>query len=384
MTLLLALHRVGPYHHARFAQAARHMPLEVLETRPASAEYPWCFQPDAVYPIHQLAGHPLPEADPPLASLDHQLRHLLQHRTPAVIVSVGWADRAYQRLLLAAHRQRIPLVIVSDSRQRDAPRSPAQEWLKRQLLRGYASALVAGSESRAYLEHLGLPREAIFQPWDVVDNAFFGSAAAQAPPADHPHFLCVSRLVAKKNHHTLLAAYGAYQQQGGRWGLRLVGGGLLAPAIQAWIAALPDPERVQLLPFCQLEPLGRLYGQAQAFVLASSSDQWGLVVNEAIAAGLPCLVSSACGCTADLIEHSVSGWCFDPHDPAALSALMHAAERQSPAARASMVAAAQVRLEPFSPVGFAAGLQQAVQHASRQPRFSRRAALVARLLSHRP
>ena len=163
-----------------------------------------------------------------------------------------------------------------------------------------------------------------------------------------------------------------------------MGGGLLAPAIQAWIAALPDPERVQLLPFCQLEPLGRLYGQAQAFVLASSSDQWGLVVNEAIAAGLPCLVSSACGCTADLIEHSVSGWCFDPHDPAALAALMHAAERQSPAARASMVAAAQGRLEPFSPAGFAAGLQQAVQHASRQPRFSRRAALVARLLSHRP
>jgi glycosyltransferase involved in cell wall biosynthesis len=129
-----------------------------------------------------------------------------------VIVSVGWADRAYQQLLVLAHQRRIPVVLISDSRQRDEPRSAAKEWLKRQLLRGYSAALVAGQESRAYLTTLDFPPAAIFQPWDVVDNSFFQQAAIEAAPPQ-PTFLCVSRLVSKKNHQGLLEAYASYQQQ---------------------------------------------------------------------------------------------------------------------------------------------------------------------------
>lgn len=116
---------------------------------------------------------------------------------PQVIVSVGWADQAYQQLLVLAQQRRIPVVLVSDSRQRDEPRNAGKEWLKRQLLRGYSAALVAGQESRAYLGELGFPPAAIFQPWDVVDNDFFEQAASRSAPR-HPTFLCVSRLVAKK------------------------------------------------------------------------------------------------------------------------------------------------------------------------------------------
>jgi glycosyltransferase involved in cell wall biosynthesis len=163
-----------------------------------------------------------------------------------------------------------------------------------------------------------------------------------------------------------------------------VGSGPLETAIRSQIAALPDPKHVQLLPFCQLEELGRHYGQASVFVLASSSDQWGLVVNEAMAAGLPCLVSSACGCAFDLVEHGTTGWCFDPTNPADLTQLMHTAERQPPSERVAMVAAARDRLQAFSPEAFAAGLQQALDWAVARPRFSRRAALTASLLSCRP
>ncbi|WP_043705749.1 glycosyltransferase family 4 protein [Synechococcus sp. CB0205] len=383
MQVLFALHRVGPYHRVRLVAAAQTgLQLTVLQTRPQSQEYPWRFNPAGPYALECLRGAPDPDADPPLAHLDGQLAGLLDRCQPHVIVSVGWADPAYQRLLLAAHRRRIPLVIVSDSRRRDEPRTAAKEWLKRQLLRGYSAAVVAGSESRAYLETLGFPLAAIAQPWDVVDHAFFEAAAAQAGPRQ-PHFLCVSRFVEKKNHSGLLQAFGAYQRQGGSWGLQLVGSGPLKAAIAAQIRDLPDPARVQLQPFAQLEELGRLYGQASAFVLASSSDQWGLVVNEAMAAGLPCLVSSACGCAVDLIEHGSTGWCFDPAAPGELTALFHAAEQQSAESRQAMMRAARQRLEAFTPASFAHGLSQAVNRAISQPRFSRRAALAAQLLSLR-
>ena len=161
----------------------------------------------------------------------------------------------------------------------------------------------------------------------------------------------------------------------------MVGSGLLEGRLRTLIAALPYPERVQLMPFCQLEELGRLYGQASAFVLASSSDQWGLVVNEAMAAGLPCLVSTACGCAVDLIEHNRSGWCFDINRIQSLTELMHTAERQPPDQRAAMVASAKQRLEAFTPKVFAQGLLAAMEQAIHQSRFSRRAALTADLLS---
>ena len=385
MRVLLALHRIGPYHHARFAAVAPRLDLQVLETRPRSAEYLWDFDPDARYSIHRLHGQLHAEADPPAAALRSQLIDLLNQLQPRLIVTVGWVDRSYQQLLVLAHQRHLPVVLISDSRQHDEPRNASKEWTKRQLIRGYSSALVAGRESRAYLLQLGLPAAAIFQPWDVVDNTFFSQAAATAAGGtEQPHFLCVSRLIPKKNHVGLLDAFARYQHLGGSWGLRLVGSGPLGPAIQAQIAKLPDPQRVQLLPFCQLEQLGQLYGQASAFVLASSTDQWGLVVNEAMAAGLPCLVSSACGCAVDLIEHGRTGWCFDPADPAALAALMLQVERQSPAQRLALQRAAHARLQAFTPEAFAAGLQQALEWAIAKPRFSRRAALTAALLSRRP
>lgn len=385
MRSLIALHRIGPYHHARFQAAARQVDLQVLETRPYSQEYPWQFQIDVDYGRHQLSGQLTSEADPPLPELDRQLTALLDELQPQVVVSVGWADRAYQRLLIACHKRRIPLVIVSDSRQRDEPRSAAKEWIKRQLLRGYSAALVAGSESRAYLTQLGFLAEVISLPWDVVDNDLFASAAS--PPATgsaSPHFLCVSRLVEKKNHRGLFAAFDTYQHQGGTWGLTLIGSGPLEPELRQGISQLSDPGRVTLQPFQQLHDLKARYAQASAFVLASSTDQWGLVVNEAMAAGLPCLVSSACGCAVDLIDHGRTGWYFDPSDPKVLAGLMHQAERQSPQARAAMQQAARHRLEGFSLQAFAEGLQQALEWASAQPRFSRRAALTAAILSRRP
>jgi glycosyltransferase involved in cell wall biosynthesis len=383
MTVLLALRRLGPYHHARFQPAALRLPLNVLETRPQSQEYPWQFEPRGQYSIHRLDGHPDPETDPPRQLLDRQLLALLDQLQPRVLISVGWADRAYQRLLRLAQIRRIPAVIISDSRELDEPRQALKEIIKRQLLRGYSSGLVAGQESRAYLEQLGFPAAAIFQPWDVVDNARFAQSEPSSGDRD-PHFLCVSRFVAKKNHVGLLQAYAEYQRQGGDWGLRLIGAGPLEYSIRQQIARLPDPKRVQLQPFQQLEDLIDSYARASAFILASSSDQWGLVVNEAMAAGLPCLVSEACGCAPDLIEPGVTGWSFNPEDPPALAPLLRRVQAQTPSERAAMVAAAHQCLQAFSPVRFADGLTAAVEAALGRPRFSRRAALTAYLLSARP
>jgi glycosyltransferase involved in cell wall biosynthesis len=276
-------------------------------------------------------------------------------------------------------------VIVSDSRNRDEPRTFWKEACKRLLLRGYSSALVAGSESRAYLEGLGFPAAAIFQPWDVVDNAFFRDQAVgfSLNQRLQPHFLCISRFVAKKNHLLLLDAYDRYQRDGGKWGLRLIGCGPLALAIRAAVANLPYPDRVQLEPFQQLDEVGHAYAAASGFVLASHSDQWGLVVNEAMAAGLPVIVSRGCGCAVDLIEDGVTGWSFAPADSDDLSTCLHAVEALPQATRAQVAAASWERLQHFTPESFASSLRNAVEWALQRPRQSHRSTMMASLLSRR-
>lgn len=381
---LVVLHRIGPYHHARLDAASHRLRLAALETRPASSEYPWDATPDGCYTRFALSGSSDPEEDPANSSIDRQLDALLEQLQPAVLVSVGWADRAYQRLLIAAQRRQMPLVIVSDSRWSDEPRQALKEASKALLLRGYAAALVAGRESRAYLERLGFPAHAIHQPWDVVDNEAFARIAAQARPASSdPHFLCVSRFVAKKNHAGLLKAYGRYQQEGGSWGLRLIGSGPEAAAIERATRALPHPQRVRLEPFQQFPDLAHSYGEAAAFVLASHSDQWGLVVNEAMAAALPVLVSEACGCAVDLVEPERTGWSFNPADWGQLCALLHKVERLEPPERQAIGAAGAEHLRHFSLEAFALGLDAAVRMARSHPRPSHRSVLAARLLSQR-
>jgi glycosyltransferase involved in cell wall biosynthesis len=380
--VVLALHRVGPYHHVRFAAACRHLDLTVVETRPESQEYPWLAEPASLpYGLLRIHGASDPESDPSLASLKRQWKSILQDTAAEAVVSVGWADRSYQVLLQQAQRRRLPLVMACDSRQRDRPRSAAREWLKRQLLTGYSSAVVAGSESRAYLRQLGFPPQAIHQPWDVVDNAYFLRLPPQPPPPHGPHFLCVSRFVPKKNHATLLSAYARYQADGGTWGLDLVGFGPLEPQLFAAADSLPHPNRCRIRPFLQLPELALAYRQASALVLASLVDQWGLVVNEAIAAGLPALVSSGCGCAADLIEPGVSGLTFDPADGLQLTRQLHALQRLSPVQRQAMVAAARKRLDDFSPASCGLALQAAVAQALTRPRRRWRSRLVAGVLS---
>ncbi len=384
LNCLIVLHRVGPYHHARFVAAAQlGLNLTVLQTRPQSDEYPWSFKQSGPFSVVNLEGSVHAEADAPSFKLDQQLNSLIYQIQPDAIVSVGWADRAYQRLLLASYRHRIPTVIISDSRQCDEQRFPHKEWIKRQLVFGYSSSLVAGTQSREYLEKLGFPKMAIFKPWDVVDNDFF-STLPSSISSRCKKFLCVSRFVSKKNHSGLLKAFAIYQEEGGNWGLHLVGGGPLENEIRADIANLPDPTKVQCLPFCQLEELRGFYCSASAFILPSTTDQWGLVVNEAIASGLPCLVSRSCGCAVDLINHGVTGWIFDPNDPVKLASMMRIAEHQTDDQRRTLISAARHRLSNFTLSAFAVGLQKSVQWAICNPRFSRRAAIIAHLLSYRP
>ena len=178
----------------------------------------------------------------------------------------------------------------------------------------------------------------IWLGYDAVDNAFLGEHA-DAAKADAQalrrrynlpgrYFLASARFIEKKNLITLIRAYGLYRsklegkQSATNCGLVLLGDGPLRQSLEAEVAAIGFGDEIKMPGFQQYEHLPVYYGLADVFVLPSATEQWGLVVNEAMASGLPVLVSTRCGCAPDLVEEGHNGYTFDPFDVSNLADLM--------------------------------------------------------------
>jgi glycosyltransferase involved in cell wall biosynthesis len=201
----------------------------------------------------------------------------------------------------------------------------------------YCAAGGAGGAPQAdYLTRLGLPSQRVFQGYDVVDNEYFEDKATESRKQKaesrqkyslpERYFLASARFTEKKNLPRLLRAYALYRKQGAEpqapWDLVLLGDGPLRAQLEALRAELGLEQSVHFAGARPYSALPTFYALAGAFVHASTTEQWGLVVNEAMACGLPVLVSHRCGCAPDLVRAGRNGFTFDPGDVEALSALM--------------------------------------------------------------
>ena len=138
------------------------------------------------------------------------------------------------------------------------------------------------------------------------------------------YFLASARFVSKKNLSHLLLAYERYKALRGKrsWKLVVIGDGPLRKNLHRQCRDLKLDDDVSFPGFVQYSKLPAYYGLAGAFVHVSVVEQWGLVVNEALAAGLPVLVLDRCGCVRELVSEGRNGFVFDALDIERLVELM--------------------------------------------------------------
>ena len=351
--LRLCLHwpRLGPYHLARIEGARRTAPggaeVVALETASDDATYAWRPETDAVPWRREVALPGRVYEAVPAREMAAAVRAALDRLDPDAVAITSYATPDARAALAWCRRRRRVAVLMSDTRADDAPRVGWRERVKRALVEQYDAALVAGTAHRAYTASLGMPPELIFTPYDVVDNAFFeapvpGVAADTLPGLDDPapFFLASGRFVVRKNLDGLLRAYAAYRTGAAApWRLLVLGDGPLRDDLGALAG-----DGVVFCGFQQRDALPTYYARAGAFVHPAHMDQWGLVVNEAMAAGLPVLVSAGAGCAPDLVRDGANGWTFDPDDAGALATLLartaHEADREAMGARSRAIIAA--------------------------------------------
>jgi glycosyltransferase involved in cell wall biosynthesis len=254
-----------------------------------------------------------------------------------------------------------------------------KEYVKQRIAEHYSAGLCSNDGQAEYLSTLGLPREGIFRGYNAVDNAYFSEMAerARGEPmplgADRPlpeaargrYFLASNRFIPKKNLTAMLDAYAAFR--GGRsndpadWPLVLLGDGDLRGELERQSAALGLTAFVHMPGFRQYDELPTYYGTAGCFVHASTVEQWGLVVNEAMAAGLPVIVSDRCGCVSELVRDGVNGFAFPPENIGALTSAMNAIASLDD--DSAMRQASRLLVAAWAPERFGRGMADAAHYA---------------------
>jgi glycosyltransferase involved in cell wall biosynthesis len=240
----------------------------------------------------------------------------LRSAAPDFIVCGGYNYVASWRAMFWAQRNRVPFVLWTESTARDfRSGDPLTEFLKRRFLRRCHGFAVPGKSSAEYLRSYGIPDKMIFAAPNAVDTCFFakraevirkdGDTHRQALHLPPHFFLFAGRLVPEKGVFDLLRAYNTLAPELRKeMGLVFVGDGAARSTLQRRAASI-SPGCIYFAGFAQREDLAAYYALADVLVFPTHSDPWGLVVNEAIACGLPVISSASAGCTADLVE---SGW----------------------------------------------------------------------------
>jgi glycosyltransferase involved in cell wall biosynthesis len=176
-------------------------------------------------------------------------------------------------------------------------------------------------------------------PWDKI----FQRCQAAALPHDYdcsvalekriaalrsknsPTLLYVGRLSPEKNLLLLLEAFQKLSQELPNCILKLVGEGPERKDLESAVARLGLAKRVVFVGGLTGSLLFGEYTHATCLVLPSSSEPWGLVVNEALSFGCPVVVSDRCGCVPELVLEGTTGFKFRTFDATDLEEKMRLA-----------------------------------------------------------
>ena len=370
MRIAVLFHQLGPYHVARLKAAARVTDVIAVELSEKTQEYAWQHVDGGSAFERITLTHGSDIRNLSRSEMWRRIAQGLNQARPDVIAVHGYAVPDALAAIRWGSQTYTPMIVMSESTAHDESRAWWKEAVKRRVIAQFHAALVGGSPHVFYLERLGMPRHHIFTGYDVVDNLHFATGAYAARLSEvevrvrlhlpEHYFLASSRFIEKKNLDRLIRAFALYRERAGRqaWHLVLLGDGPLRNRVEAAVAAYGLEEGVHLPGFKQYEELPAYYGLANAFVHASTVEQWGLVVNEAMAAGLPVLVSDRCGCALDLVEQGRNGYTFDPYDTEALATMMQHMASDSCDCD-GMGAASRDIIARWTPETFALSMEQA-------------------------
>jgi 1,2-diacylglycerol 3-alpha-glucosyltransferase len=371
--LVILTEIISPYRIPLFNELAKHPDIDLHVVFLAETDLElrqWqVYKEEIQFPYNVLSSW-RKRIGPYNILLNRGVGRALKSASPEVILCGGYNYVASWQALSWARTHRTPFLLWSESNLQDMrPGYSLVEFLKNQFIRRCAGFIVPGHSARQYLQSHKIKDDRIFTAPNAVDNALFASAATEARQHEAEfreqlalpdrYILFVGRLVKEKGIFDLLAAYAKLDPQLRRdVGLVFVGDGASRAELQQRAESI-SPGIIMFPGFTQREQLGVYYSLAEMLVLPTYTDTWGLVVNEAMACGLPVILSNAAGCAADLVKDQWTGLLVPPGD---IQALTGAIERLLADRRecARMGVNSLEHISHYSPAAWSLGIADAI------------------------
>jgi glycosyltransferase involved in cell wall biosynthesis len=277
----------------------------------------------------------------------------------------GWSLRSYWQAVRACRRARVPVMVRGDSQlagQRGGAVGKVKGVVFPHMLKQFDACLYVGQRNREYLQHYGVASSRLFFSPHCVDNDAFGRASDAARGAGggraggrRRHVLFVGRLVDSKRPMDVVQAVARLTSSGQPVDLVIAGAGELQGRMEE--AARAAGLDAQFLGFVNQSRLPSVYASSDVVVLPSIAiETWGLVVNEAMACGVPAVVSDAVGCGPDLIQPGATGAVAPLGDVPALATSIASVLAFDPSLTRRALAE---RMEIYSPARAAGGVLEA-------------------------
>jgi glycosyltransferase involved in cell wall biosynthesis len=239
-----------------------------------------------------------------------------------IVLVIGWYERFLVQGALLARTLGLPLIVRGDSHMgtpRGRLKSAVVHLTYPALLRVFDAALYVGQRNFDYYRHFGYPATRLFHSPHCVDtDRFAGSATPQARMElrsrlgirnDEKVVLFAGKLVPFKRPVDVVEAVAQVMQQGVPARLLVAGSGPMEADVRARAQALGVT--LDFLGFQNQTEMPSAYAAADLMVLPSTGrETWGLVCNEALACGIPIVVSDQVGCAPDLAKDGLVGRSF--------------------------------------------------------------------------
>ncbi|MFQ6071067.1 MAG: glycosyltransferase, partial [Candidatus Aminicenantales bacterium] len=257
-------------------------------------------------------------SDPEKVSFTYSglFRHLRREK-PAVIISSGFSIATTKLWFWSWFTSR-PFIIWSGDIAREGRASYSfLRILHRKILVKRASGFVAyGSKAKEYLISLGAAAEKIQVGINTVDTHFFREEvrrlrAVKGNSGSRKSLLYVGHLSPRKNIGKLLQVIKKLAQSRSDFKLDIVGDGVEKPELEKFVAENGISDLVRFHGFIQKSQLCSYLAEACCFLFQTDFDIWGQALVEAMAAGLPCVVSCHAGAQHDLIKEGETGFVVD-------------------------------------------------------------------------
>jgi len=251
---------------------------------------------------------------------------LLFRYRPDAIVSAQLGFRTIQAAIYRLINPSCRLVIWADlSVHTEREIGRARSLIRRFLLKAADAVLVTGKSGFEYIQRIGVPKERIYIAPYVTDVPLFQSASLAKADQVARRLLYAGQIIERKGLEQFLKALSEWGESHKNKMVEMwfVGDGPLRNTLEAF----PAPSNVMLRFFGNVpyDKIQKYFECAGIFVLPTLADTWALVVNEALASGLPVLGSRYSQAVEELVQDGTNGWTFHPDNPTELREALTAA-----------------------------------------------------------